>query len=66
VTLPAIVDAVESLLDASIARHSNGDETFVECLVCGDWEGHQAGCFVPALLAWQETPDTDSTSSAGL
>jgi RNA 3'-terminal phosphate cyclase len=48
-----VVDAVEALLDVATARHSNGDETFIECKVCGAWEDHTAECFVPAIEKWQ-------------
>ena len=51
-----VIAAVEALLDVAVARTSTGDETFVHCRVCGEWEGHTATCFVPGLLAWQAAP----------
>ncbi len=55
---PEIAAAVEALLDLASARHydSASDETFTECRVCGEWEGHRDGCFVPALQAWAAGP----------
>jgi hypothetical protein len=49
--------AADELLDLAISRHPHvgGDdesETFLECNVCGEWEGHRDGCFVPALETW--------------
>lgn len=50
-----VIDAVESLLDASLQRHydQRADETFLECHACGGWEEHKRGCFVPVLQKWQ-------------
>jgi hypothetical protein len=50
-----LVDAVEALLDVALSRHTDrtADETFIECHVCGGWEKHKDGCFVPAVQAWQ-------------
>ena len=47
-----VVNAVESLLDVSLERHSDGEETFIACHLCGSWEGHEDECPVPALLRW--------------
>ena len=47
-----VVHAVEMLLDVSQERHSNDEETFVACHLCGSWEGHEDECPVPALLDW--------------
>ena len=47
-----IVDMINLLVDAATVRHPNGDETFVECLVCGEWEGHTDKCPVPSLEQW--------------
>lgn len=52
-----IVDAVETLVDVAVSRHTNrDDETFTECHVCHEWEGHTHTCFVPALEQWLKTP----------
>lgn len=50
--------AVHNLLDLAVESHRNepSDETFTECLMCGDWEGHNAACPVPRLLRWLDTP----------
>jgi hypothetical protein len=48
-----VVAAVNELLDTVMDRHSNGDETFIECKVCGEWEDHAVDCFVPAVEKWQ-------------
>lgn len=54
---PAVLDAVESLLDVSLSRHQDrtADETLTECHVCGEWESHADYCFMPALIRWQES-----------
>lgn len=53
---PEVVVALITLLvDSAIVRHSNTEETFVECLVCGDWEGHTDDCPVPALERWMNS-----------
>lgn len=49
-----VCNAVQTLLDTCLVSHpSLSDETFTECLMCGDWEDHKPGCIVPALLQWQ-------------
>lgn len=50
-----VVEIVNLLVDNAIVSHSNGDETFHECLVCGDWEGHTDDCPMPALERWLRT-----------
>ncbi len=50
---PAIVIELMNLLaDNAIVRHSNDDETFLECLVCGEWDGHADECPMPAIERW--------------
>jgi hypothetical protein len=48
-----IVEAVEGLLDTVLRHHATEQETFYECRVCGEWEGHEAGCFVAVVQRWQ-------------
>jgi hypothetical protein len=50
-----VIDAAEGLLDAATARHGNHDETFTECLMCGEWEGHAESCPIPKLKEWMGT-----------
>lgn len=49
-----VLDAAQVTLDLALGHHvdPNSDETFVECRVCGEWEGHTDGCFIPALHRW--------------
>ena len=50
-----LVDVLERVVDEATDRHTNeDDETFISCRLCGDWEGHQEGCPLPALVAWLE------------
>lgn len=51
----SIVDALDvAVTDALQVCYDRGsDETVVECLVCGEWEGHRDGCPIPAIQAWQ-------------
>jgi hypothetical protein len=46
-------DALAQLADVSTFRHADtqSDETFVECGVCGEWEGCKAGCPMPLVRA---------------
>ncbi len=57
---PAVPEAAQALLDVAVRTHGNSDgETFAECRACGEWEGHKAGCFVPALQQWLSGPGAD-------
>jgi hypothetical protein len=48
-------EAVERLLDEVTVRETwHTDETFVQCLLCGEWDSHTDDCAVPALLRWQK------------
>lgn len=64
-----IVRAVETLVDAVIVQHPNADqEIFLECKVCGEWDGHKPTCFLPVLLAWRNdkpipTPVRDTVAA---
>jgi len=56
-----VAELVEQLLDVATSRHTHSgpdgeSETFIECHVCGEWEGHKDGCFVAAMQAWQNAP----------
>lgn len=50
-----LIDLVNHLVDLAIVPHSNGDETFQECRLCGRWEEHADECPVPALERWMNT-----------
>lgn len=55
-----LIDQVGALLEAAEARHTDrhADETFSECLLCGEWDSHTDACPVPAIYRWLETePD---------
>jgi hypothetical protein len=48
---------IDELIEDTRISHSNDDgETFLECVVCGDWEGHTDECPMPHLIAelWRE------------
>lgn len=62
VKVPAdeVVDLLNHVVDVCIVRHSNGDETFQECRVCGEWEGHTDLCPMPAIERWLMTPETEA------
>lgn len=48
-----LVEALSAVLDAQHREyHPQSDETFVQCLVCGEWEGHDDSCPVPAIENW--------------
>lgn len=51
-TEDVVAAGVVALLDVAVVPHSSADETFLECKLCGEWEGHEEGCPVPALEAW--------------
>jgi hypothetical protein len=55
-TPQVLIDLIERVIDCGGNRHSNGDETFIECLVCGEWEGHTDDCPIPALDRWMAQP----------
>ena len=50
---------VQALLESAVLSHQTRNsadeyETFEECRLCGDVDGHNEGCPVPALRAWLE------------
>ncbi len=53
VVLTEVAEAVEALVDVGLSQHGT-DEAFIECHLCGDWDGHKTGCPMPLLLVWQE------------
>jgi len=57
---PARTQVVENLIDAldrAILRHSNDEETFTECILCYEWEGHKEDCPIPAIDKWLSIPE---------
>lgn len=48
-----VVNVLQELIDVGVRRHvdATADETFTECLVCGEWEGHLDDCPMPHVLA---------------
>jgi hypothetical protein len=44
--------ATEAFLDCVYRRLSTPEETFMECLICGDVDSHEQDCPVPALEKW--------------
>jgi hypothetical protein len=53
---PDVVNLLNDVLDAATLRHSNGDETFIECRLCGEWDGHTDACPLPTIEGWLEGP----------
>lgn len=54
-----ICEAVENFLGEVLRRvtfsapsHDEA-ETFMECRICGEWDGHTDDCPIPAVLRWQ-------------
>jgi hypothetical protein len=47
-------DKLAALADDAIVRVHDpvSDETFIRCLVCGEWEGHTDICPLPAIERW--------------
>lgn len=54
----AIVGVAEHLLDIATELHFDNqtEETFSECRLCGEWEGHTDQCPIPALKQWMGEP----------
>lgn len=49
---PEVVTLLNEVADVAILRHSNGDETFTECRVCGEWDSHADLCPIRAIERW--------------
>ena len=48
-------EMVQAFLESALISLPTPDgETFVECRLCGDVDGHNDGCPLPALQAWLE------------
>lgn len=49
-----LVDSVTAVLDIAIVPHYDrqADETFIQCKLCNEWEGHTDACPVPSLELW--------------
>lgn len=48
---------LEQILEDTIAKHhdSQSGETFEECVLCGEWDGHEVLCPIPAIDKWVNT-----------
>jgi chorismate mutase len=51
-----IAHAVEQLQEVVVRNISTSEETFVECLICGDVDSHKPGCWVAGALEWLDVP----------
>jgi len=49
-----IQDRLIEALDLSLRRHSNDEETFIECVLCGKWEEHTDECPMPKIQEWMD------------
>jgi hypothetical protein len=49
---PALIDAVQELIEFATERLTNDDETFIECKLCGGLDGHDGSCPIPACQKW--------------
>lgn len=49
-----IIDSFEEILDDAIQYHrdSVSEETFRECMVCGEWDSHIKECPIQAIELW--------------
>jgi hypothetical protein len=54
-----LYDAVENLLDFAYRSmyDRRSEETFKECQLCGDVDGHLTECPIPLLEKWQLQPE---------
>lgn len=52
----AIADAAQALIDVATRTHHDrqADESFTECLICGEWDGHAERCPIPLIYQWLE------------
>lgn len=44
-------NALEQILEDAIITHydSLSGERFQECVICGEWDGHESTCPIPAI-----------------
>jgi len=52
----SIYDTIGELLSQLERRSNHGEEVFIQCVACGEWEGHTEDCHVPAVKAWLNEP----------
>lgn len=55
------LNAMQQAIDSAEVRHydHNSDETFIECLICGEWEEHKDGCPIPVMKTVIAVADMD-------
>ena len=51
-----LTDMLDSFLSEVVQTHydSQSEDTFVECKLCGEWEGHTEDCPVPAIETYMK------------
>lgn len=60
----AVVGLLEEASDLALVRHAGGDaEVFIECRLCGEWDGHRGLCPLPAIQAWLNEPQAGEVRS---
>jgi hypothetical protein len=54
-------DMLEAIWDQSRQLHhdTQSDEKLLQCLVCGEWEGHTVVCPIPVIETWLDQPTSD-------
>lgn len=59
-----VVERVMGLLEVTfVPRYiEDTDETLAECQACGELEGHEPDCPIPACFQWLETHTRGSAS----
>ena len=47
-------EQLESILEESKIPHrdSESEESFNECVLCKEWDGHEPACPIPAIEKW--------------
>lgn len=61
-----VLQLVNTLIDQARTSQSwHTGETFVQCLVCGEWEGHADNCPMPALIRWQTDDEPSKPNPLG-
>jgi len=53
--------------DATIHHHdSQSGESFRECVVCGEWDGHEKECPMPAIELWIKIKEEKWSAKLGI
>ncbi len=58
-----LVDSIVAVMDLAVLPHHDhsAGETFLECKLCGEWEGHEDDCPIPMLERWLAKQSTRSS-----